>query len=134
MIHLLAEAAGKSTDPVSLLITYGPGGLVAVLLATRFLIPKPTYEEAIQAREAALAQAIKDRDTVQAALAQAQAALIARQSESVSRLDYEAQHGELVALRAKLEGDILPSMFKYSSTLERALELVSRLAQRAPIA
>lgn len=120
MIHL-AAAAATPTDPLSLLLNYGPVGVVALLLAAGFLVPKPTH-----------AAVIKERDDLKIALAAANAALIARQADLVPRGDLEAARAENTKLHTRLEEDIFPGVFRATSTLEKALSTISRLAERAP--
>jgi len=119
---VILVAQGSATDPVSLLLNYGPVGVVALLLAAGLLVPKPAHQAAI-----------KERDDAKAALAAAQAALIARQTDLVPRADLEASHKDLMALRQKMEDQMIPGMFQYTATLDRALTTLSRLAERAPL-
>lgn len=121
MIHLAAQ--GSATDPVSLLLNYGPVGVVALLLAAGLLIPKPAHQAAL-----------KERDDALAALAASQTALIARQNDLVPRADYQAVIDDLTRLRTKMEDQVIPGMFQYGATLDRALTALNRLAERAPLA
>lgn len=118
MIHLAAGTA----SPLDLLLNYGFPGLMALLLATGFLVPKPTYQAAI-----------KERDEARAALAAANAALVARQADLVPRADYQVLHDDLAKLRAKMEDTIFPGVFRATDTLDKTLAILSRLAERAPV-
>lgn len=115
-------AVGSATDPATLLLNYGPVGVVALMLALRLLVPKSTYEDAL-----------KERDDALAALAASQAALIARQNDLVPRADYQAVHDDLARLRTKLEDQMIPGVLQATATLDRALTTLSRLAERAPV-
>lgn len=119
MIHL---ALGTASDPVTLLLNYGPVGVVALLLAAGLLVPKPAHQAAL-----------KERDDALAALAAANVLLTSRQSDLVPRSDYQAVHDDLTRLRAKLEDQMIPGMFTATATLDRALQVLSRMAERAPI-
>lgn len=119
---MILLAAGTATDPGSLLLNYGPVGVVALLLAAGYLIPKPAHQAVVKERDAALT-----------ALAQANAALIARQADLVPRADYAVLHDDLAKLRTKMEDTMLPGMFRATDTLDKTLQIFSRLAERAPL-
>jgi hypothetical protein len=115
-------AQGSAADPISLLLNYGPVGVVALLLAAGLLVPKPAHQAAL-----------KERDDAKAALAASQALLIARQNDLVPRQDYQAIHDDLARLRTKLEDQMIPGVLSATSTLDRALQVLSRMAERAPV-
>lgn len=119
---VLAAAASVATDPLALLLNYGPLGIVGLLFAAGYIVAKPTH-----------ASVIKERDDLKAENKALTSALIARQTELVPRADLEASHKDLVSLRAKMEDQMIPGMFQYTATLDRALTTLSRLAERAPI-
>lgn len=119
---MILSAAATATDPFSLLLNYGPVGVVAMMLALRLLVPKSTYEDAI-----------KERDDLKAQLDAANVALIARQNDLVPRADLQVAREELAKLQGKMQNDILPGLFTTTSILERALTAMNRLAERAPV-
>ena len=118
----LAAAAATATDPLSLLLNYGPVGIMLMLIAVGYIVPKPTH-----------AAVLKERDEARAALAVAQAALLARQDTLVPRSDYQALHDELAKLRAKMEDQMIPGVFRATETLSQTMAVLSRMAERAPI-
>lgn len=118
----LAAAAATATDPMSLLLNYGPVGLIGLLFAAGYIVAKPTH-----------AAVIKERDDLKAALAAANAALVARQADLVPRVDYQALHDDLAKLRSKMEDTIFPGVFRATDTLDKTLQILSRLAERAPV-
>lgn len=119
MIHL---AVGTPTDPVTLLLNYGPVGVIGLLFAVGYIVAKPTHQAVL-----------KERDDALAALAAANAALLARNNELVPRQDYQAVHDDLARLRTKLEDQMIPGVLQATATLDRALSALSRLAERAPV-
>jgi hypothetical protein len=121
-VILLTAAPATATDPISLLLNYGPVGLIGLLFAAGYIVAKPTH-----------AAVIKERDDLKAALAAANAALVARQADLVPRVDYQVLHDDLAKLRAKMEDRVIPGMFQYGAALDRALQVLSRMAERAPV-
>lgn len=121
-LPLILGVLGTASDPVTLLLNYGPVGIIGLLFAVGYIVAKPTHE-AVK----------KERDDAMAALAMAQAALISRQNDLVPRADYQAAHDDLARLRAKMEDQMIPGMFTATATLDRALAILTRLAERAPV-
>lgn len=119
---MILLAAGTATDPGSLLLNYGPVGVVALLLAAGYLIPKPAHQSVI-----------KERDDLRAEIKALQAARIADQTAFVPRADYAALHDDLAKLRSKMEDTIFPGVFRATDTLDKTLQILSRLAERAPV-
>jgi phage I-like protein len=114
-------AAGSATNPLDLFLNYGLPGVVILLLATGVLVPKPTHQAVVD-----------ERDTLKVENQALQAARIADQTAFVPRADYQAVHDELARLRTKMEDNIIPGMFQYGASLDRALTALSRYAERAP--
>jgi hypothetical protein len=119
---ILVAAQGSATDPVSLLLNYGPVGVVALLMAAGFLVPKPTHQSVV-----------KERDDLRVENKALQAARIADQTMFVPRADYQALHDDLARLRSKMEDTIFPGVFRATDTLDKTLQILSRLAERAPV-
>lgn len=57
----VAEAA-PSADVLSILLTWGPGGVVVLLLITGLLIPKPAHDRALSDRDRLIEAVTSDRD------------------------------------------------------------------------
>jgi hypothetical protein len=118
VIHLAAGSA----NPLDLFLNYGLPGVVILLLATGILVPKPTYQAVVE-----------ERDTLKVENKELQAARIADRAAFVPRADYQALHDDLAKLRAKMEDTIFPGVFRATDTLDKTLQILSRLADRAPV-
>lgn len=121
MIHTLAHVArllaAATTDPSQLLLTYGPGGVVALLFVTGLLVPKSS----MTAKEQELA-AMRDQ------LAAANKRIT---DEMVPRIDLESARKEAEALRNKIEDQVLPALYRSNDTTARVVDALTRVAQRA---
>lgn len=119
-MHL--AVAATDTNPLSLLLNYGPVGIMLMLIAVGYIVPKPTH-----------VAVVKERDELKAENQTLNTALIARNNDLVPRADLVAAREELAKYQAKMQNEILPGLFTTTSILERALTAMNRLAERAPV-
>jgi hypothetical protein len=121
LIHL-AAAAASATDPLSLLTNYGSVGVMLLLVAAGFLVPKPTHQAVL-----------KELDDLKAENKALNAALAARTNDLVPRTDLEVARSEVAKIHTRLEEEIFPGIFRTTATLQKAMETMGRLAERAPV-